>query len=96
MEELQFKSEDNNMDIFKSSESIKTQEDFVAFIYALATDLQNNKSSWENPNLDKFLCALAAWVADMDGYYKNMNIPAPQNINWSAMANMFLAARTYE
>ena len=74
----------------------KTKEEFVSFVYALADDLQQNRESWENPQLDQFLRAFAAWVTDMDAYYMNMKMPIPQNIDWSTIKDMFMAARTYE
>jgi len=84
------------MDIYDSAQNIKTKEDFVLFVDTLADDLRDNKNSWENPHLESFLRALAAWVTDMDNYYKNMNIPEPQNINWSVIVDMLMAARVYE
>ena len=84
------------MDIYDLAETVKTKEDFVVFIKALVDDLQHNEDSWENPQLDRFLEAFGAWVKDMDGYYMNMQLPPPQNINWSVIVDMLMAARVYE
>ena len=84
------------MNLSEKAHAVKTQKDFVDFLHALASDLRQNKDSWGNPELDQFLEAFAAWVTDMNGYYINMDIPQPENLNWSAIADMFMGARVYE
>jgi len=77
---------------------VKTREEFVAFVLALRKDLIQNsdKDEWENPTLERFLEALAAWTTDSDGYYRNNKIPVPENVSWNVFANILMAAKIYE
>jgi hypothetical protein len=38
----------------KSTEKIKTRQDFVIFLNELLADLQTNKKDWENNDLESF------------------------------------------
>lgn len=42
-------------------DSVRTREDLAAFVLALRQDLLSNQAAWENPTLERFLEALAAW-----------------------------------
>ena len=76
--------------------TINTQADFVAFVKALAQDLQENPLDWENDSLERYFEAMATWSQDMNGYFKNINQPLPKDINWKIMGQILLAAKTYE
>lgn len=76
--------------------SIRSREDFVAFVTALTKDLRDNPMTWENTSLERFLEALGAWVEDMDGYYTNQGRAVPQQPDWKVVADMLMAAKTYE
>jgi hypothetical protein len=52
--------------------------------------------SWENETLDRYLEALAAWLADSPGYFANRGEAVPEEPSWMLIANMLAAARTYE
>jgi hypothetical protein len=84
------------MSIAEQVNSIRSREDFVAFVRALNKDLKDNPQSWENDNLDRFLEALSAWVEDMDGYYLNQGKPVPQQLDWKSFGDMLMAAKMYE
>jgi hypothetical protein len=75
---------------------IRTKEDLVSFIEALGTDLKENPGSWENPTLESFLAALASWVEDSEGYYRNQGLEVPEAPTWRGIGEMLTAARTYE
>lgn len=83
-------------DIHDVADSVSSRKQFIDFLDLLAKDLRENEADWENSSLDSYLEALSRWIEDMDGYYTNMNLKVPQDINWSAMADMFIAARSYE
>jgi len=74
---------------------MKTREDFVTFVEALRKDLVQNPEAWHNIDLSSFLEALAAWVADMDGYYLNQKKPMPENVTWNIFASVLKAASVY-
>lgn len=84
------------MTLAEHNDSIRSREDFVAFVKALSKDLHNNPASWENASLERFLEALGAWVEDMDGYYINQGKPVPQQPDWKVAADMLMAAKMYE
>lgn len=84
------------MTLAEHNNSIRSREDFVAFIKALVKDLRENPASWENSNLESYLEALGAWVEDMDGYYLNQGKHVPQQPDWKVIADMLMAAKMYE
>jgi hypothetical protein len=75
---------------------IRSRSDFAALVDALVDDFRRNAGQWENPDLASFLEALAAWVKDMDGYYKNRGEAVPEHPAWDTFARILLAARVYE
>ena len=77
-------------------ETINSKEDFINFIELLINDLKNNSGEWENNSLESYLEAMAACTEDMDGYYQNMRMPIPQNVNWKVFANILISAKMYE
>ena len=78
-------------------ETIETRQDLARFIEALLLDLKDNSEAWENPELERYLDALAAWTANMDGYFRNvLGQPAPEQPSWKVFGYMLLAARIYE
>jgi len=77
-------------------DAIGSREDFVSFVLALAGELREEPKAWENSDLPSFLDGLARWVADMDGYYKNVKPPPTEEPNWKLLADMLMAATMYE
>lgn len=75
---------------------IETRAHLVAFIETLRSDLRAQPEKWENASLDSFLGALASWTEDMDGYYQNRGLEAPQTPTWKTLGEMLAAARIYE
>jgi|SRR6266853_5496195 hypothetical protein len=65
-------------------------------VEGLRADLTDNPDEWENPTLDRFLEAMAAWVAASDNYYRNTGRPYPDNVSWRLFAEVLAAARSYE
>jgi hypothetical protein len=84
------------IDNIEQIDKIETRQDFLAFLDALYRDFLDRPDTWENSNLESFLEALAAWAHDMDGFYLNQGKPVPQTPEWKTMAQMLLAATTYE
>jgi hypothetical protein len=48
------------------------------------------------PTLDRYLEAMAAWIAASDQYYLNAGQLRPEGVNWRLLAAMLAAARIYE
>jgi hypothetical protein len=51
---------------------------------------------WENTSLEAYLAAIAAWVQEMEGYYRNRGETALQHPTWKHIEEILLAARIYE
>jgi hypothetical protein len=68
---------------------MKTREDAVSAIRKLVADLEHDPGSWENPTLDRYLDARAAWLEG----YGNKHNPTP---SWDFIIEMLGAARIYE
>lgn len=75
---------------------VKSRADLARFIEALRDDLSENQDGWENPSLDGFLEAMAAWVGDMDQYFRNKGETLSEDQPWELFATILAAAKTYE
>lgn len=75
---------------------IKTKNDFIEFARALAIDLAANRDTWENPTLESYLEAIARWVEDSDGFYRNQGRAVPIDPSWQNLAEILIAAKMYE
>jgi hypothetical protein len=84
------------MKAFEKIKEIKTKKELVSFVCALSQDYYNNPKSWQNNDVGAFLKAIAAWFEDMEGYYLNQGLPVPEKTDWEMIANMLIAAKTYE
>ncbi|HYI02784.1 DUF7660 family protein [Hyalangium sp.] len=77
-------------------ERIRSNDDLVTFIRSLRADLIEKPDTWENPTLERFLEALAAWTEAMDGYYRNTGQEIPKQPSWKVVGDMLMAAKMYE
>lgn len=68
---------------------MKTRADAVKTIRGLLEDLQNDPSSWENPTLERYLEAMAAWIEDSGEKYN-------QPPSWELIVDIVKAAKIYE
>jgi hypothetical protein len=84
------------MKLREQAEKIQTHDDLALFIQHLIQDFRTCPEQWENNTLDAYLEAIAAWVKDMDGYYRNRGDTAPQHPTWRHVGEILLAARIYE
>ena len=81
------------MQIHELLDDVNDEKSFIAFVHALATDLQTDKSSWENPDLNRFLDAALSWA-------ESTNIGASQGMAdaspWKRVATMLYCGKIYE
>jgi hypothetical protein len=77
-------------------DTMKSKEDFVAFVEALRRSLAESPEQWENRTLDDYLEALGRWTEDSDGYYQNTGQPVPRRVDWKVFARALCAASVYE
>ena len=84
------------MDCNQLIENMHTKDDFINFLKYLKEDYNKNRHEWVNKNIDIYLESIASWADDMEGYYQNMNIETPQNINWNFIATLYYVGKIYE
>ena len=76
--------------------TIQSRTDFITLLRTLLRELRDKPETWENRTLPQFLEALAAWIEDLDGFYRNQGRSVPDQPSWEMLAEMLLAARVYE
>ncbi|EJD0490131.1 hypothetical protein M0245_004732 [Salmonella enterica] len=79
-----------------NTKKVNTKEELIELLEFLSSNARNDLSEWENRDLPSYLGSMASWIEDMDGYYLNQKLPVPENINWSFIADILMAARVYE
>jgi len=84
------------MNIYEMLINVQSREDFLAFMDALRKDYCKNIKEWYNQDLSSYLESVSSWVEHMDGYYQNMNLPLPSNIDWNFIAVLFYVGKIYE
>ncbi|MFG3477223.1 hypothetical protein ACGF3K_18425, partial [Streptomyces sp. NPDC047980] len=65
-------------------------------IRELRQDYLRRGHEWENQSLDHFLEALAAWMDDSPGWYRNFGKQLPEEGDWTFLARALPAATVYE
>ena len=84
------------MNISTEIENVKNKEDFLRFIKVLASDRKSNPEEWENKSVEDYLLSIKSWIEDMEGYYENNALEAPQNVDWNFIATIFYVGKIYE
>jgi hypothetical protein len=84
------------MTLAERARSVRSREDLVAFLEALAADFTANRGTWTNTDLSSFLDAMAAWSEDMDGFYATGGEDLATVPPWRVLADILMAARIYE
>lgn len=84
------------MNLYDKINNIKSKEELIDFLYLLSKDSVKKKKEWQNDTIEDYLTSVASWIEDMEGYYENMNLPMPQNVNWSFIAILFYVGKIYE
>ncbi|MGP3772237.1 DUF7660 family protein [Streptomyces sp. SDT5-1] len=79
-----------------SPETVRSREELAAFVRALQRSHVGEGSAWENVDLPRFLEALAAWIDDADGWYRNTGRELPADGDWRFFARALQAATVYE
>jgi hypothetical protein len=77
--------------------TITSRDEFSEFIRAVLRDWEQSGASWENGDLCSYLEAMAAWLAEPAGYYRNFAPEVNPDVpSWRLFADALLAARVYE
>jgi len=73
----------------------QTRQELIDLIFKLLDE--NDAVEWENETAYRFLQALAAWLSDADGFYRNIKEARdPNQASWQLFADALQAARVYE
>jgi hypothetical protein len=65
-------------------------------VRVLAEQFRRQPEKWENADLAAYFEAMAAWVDDMEGFYRNRGETVPDQPTWNTLQDMLQAARVYE
>lgn len=82
--------------LLSPNDELRNRDDLVTFLRDLHRDFQQRGHEWENPTLDRFLEALAAWAASSETWYQNTGKDLPANGDWTYFARALSAATSYE
>jgi len=66
------------------------------FAQRLGWTIVQDPAKWGNTDLGAYLEALAAWVGDMDGWFRNRGVEEPEQPTWAHVAQILLASALYE
>lgn len=84
------------MDIHEMVKKIESREDLIEFLEALMVDVRENRAEWNgNDKLDYFLDGVSGWLANLDGWCENRNIPVPEQPTWQLVGQMFMAGKYF-
>ena len=84
------------MHLHESINAIQTKDEFIEFLNLMIKDKEINSEEWENKSITEYLEGMASWVEDMDGYYNNMKLQMPRDIDWKFIATLLYVGKIYE
>lgn len=74
-----------------------TRQNFIDFLVEFREDFKQNKSDWENDNLESFLEAMQGFTRDLAGYYSNRKDGENADVpSWNHFADILRGAKVYE
>lgn len=75
---------------------VRSRDDLIRYLDGLVQAISDNQHKVENIRTEDFIEALAAWIADMDGYFANQGAESPREATWQLMAMAITAGLVYE
>lgn len=79
----------------ESDRPITTRDELISHIFRLLDD--NDAREWENESAYSFLQALAGWLNDCSGHYRNIQSPIDVEMpTWQIFADALTAATEFE
>ena len=78
------------------TDAITSRGELADYIDRLREDIASNPEAWRNEDLASYLRAMAAWIRDMPGYYRNMGLALEELPPWRVLADILVAASMYE
>ena len=102
----------NNDELENFYDGVDSKETFLALLSALRRDWElsreeeavhpsspygPNARGWENPDLGRYLDAMADWLESADNYYRNTGQTVDSSKpSWRLFADILMAAKVYE
>jgi len=88
---------DTPADDFPGSDTVSSRAELISFAYALSDYWAKNPESLENKATAAYLAALAQWLGDADGYYRNFKLDvSTATPSWRMFADCLAAAGVYD
>jgi hypothetical protein len=85
------------MDDLRDPLAVASRSDLSGFVDELRANLAAAAYEWENPTLDRFLEAFAAYTRDVPGSLHNVRSDVdPERPSWQLFALVLAGARIYE
>ena len=84
------------MDFISIINRVNSKEEFLKFMFELRCDKEQKSEEWENGNITSYLEGICSWVEDMEGYFENMDMDIPTDINWKFIATLCYVGKIYE
>jgi hypothetical protein len=76
---------------------VTDRQSFIAFLNRFSEDYKQNKSYWENGNIESFLDAMISCTEDAQGFYNNTNQKINADVaSWKVFADILMGASMYE
>ncbi|NEW75228.1 DUF7660 family protein [Streptomyces rhizosphaericus] len=75
---------------------VDSREALVSHIRSLRDDLLTRGDQWENPTLERYLEALAAWMEGSPDWYRGFGQEMSADGDWKLFARALSAAVVYE
>jgi hypothetical protein len=76
---------------------VQSRQQFIGHLFRLMDDFDGAGNHWQNQDIYTFLQAMAAWLDDCDGFYRNCGKPIDvDQPSWQLFADMLSAAAVYE
>ena len=85
-------------DTYNLAHNVKDRQSFLEFLNVLEREFIDHPDRFENHSIDTFLNAVRAWVCDKHKYQIMNGVKEYElnNLDWKAIATIFLAGKTYE
>jgi hypothetical protein len=80
-----------------NAETVHSREELIDHLFRLLDDYDGVGNQWQNRDVYTFLQAMAAWLNDCEGYYRNNGLSVDVNKpSWQMFAHALSAAAVYE
>jgi hypothetical protein len=80
-----------------NGDAVQSRQQLIDHLLHLMDDFDGAGNHWQNRDIYTFLQAMAAWLNDCEGFYRNINKPIDvDQPSWQLFADLLSAAAVYE